>query len=89
MPKAWGPTVGFCTFKASKRQPDVAQPQLTTTTFFSSCIELAYNHVIATIHKIRNVKLLTQLPLPLTSTPFSKCTLTSSSRPSPAASHSL
>ena len=32
--------IGFCTFKASKRQPDVAQPQLNTATFFRPCVKL-------------------------------------------------
>ena len=40
--KALGP-IGFSVhFKASKWLPDVAQSQLTTTTFFSSCVKLDY-----------------------------------------------
>ena len=41
-PKSQGP-IGFCTFKASRWQPDVTQPlsQFTTTKFFSTCMEIA------------------------------------------------
>ena len=41
MPKARG-SIGFCTFKASRQQPDVVQPQFTTTTYFSSCVVRVY-----------------------------------------------
>ena len=41
MPKAWGP-IGFCTFKAFRQQPDVAQPPFTTATYFSSCVVRVY-----------------------------------------------
>ena len=38
-------SLGFCTFKASRRQPDVAQPQFTTATHFSSCVVRVYSKV--------------------------------------------
>ena len=41
MPKAQGP-IGFCTFKASRWQLDVVQPQFTTTTYLSSCVIRVY-----------------------------------------------
>ena len=42
MLKAWG-SIGSCIhFKVYKWLLDAAQPQLTTTTFFSSCMKLDY-----------------------------------------------
>ena len=35
--------IDFCTFKASKWELDVAQPQLSTTTFFMPCVKLVYS----------------------------------------------
>ena len=49
--KAWG-SIGSCIhFKVYKWLLDAAQPQLTTTTFFSSCMKLDY-FVVGNFRKV-------------------------------------
>ena len=42
----------FCTFKAPRQSPDVAQHQLKTVTFFKACIESVYCPQIVVSHTI-------------------------------------
>ena len=45
MPKAWGP-IDFCIIILRPQNGGHAQPQLTITTFISSCVKLVYSIVI-------------------------------------------